>query len=325
MYSAQQLCRHTENGAAARQFRAGFTLVELLVVIAIIGILISLLLPAVQAVREAARRTSCSNNIRQLALAALNYESAYQNLPPGRIGCDGSGEGVFPGCPPGLSSEEKNGASGYISMLPHLEQQPLYDLIDLRNGGLWNQDTFDIRWYSDPGKFEGVKASFPTLHCPSRQTNGLNDVYIFVKAETTSYAFCQGTVGPDSPLYSTRYENDGAFIYKQERSLAEFRDGVSSTFLFGEVVLPTTWESSNIWNYAIANADCLRTTCNPLNTRPGEGIVLDRRNGAFASWHSGGAQFAYADGHVEYVRETIDHQIYQGLSTIRGGEVVTTD
>lgn len=304
---------------------SGFTLVELLVVIAIIGILIGMLLPAVQMVRESARRTSCANKMRQVTVAILNFESAMQHLPPGRIGCDDSGEGMFPDCPVGMPVEEKNGASGFISILPHLEQQALSDQLNIRDGGLWNRNVDDIYWYSDQDKYNAVKEVIPVLNCPSRITEGLNKVYIPISAETASYAFCQGTKGPDSQPFVTRYENDGVFLYKQTRRLTDIRDGTSSTMMLGEVILPTEWESSNIWNYAIENADCLRTTCNPLNTQPGDGIVLDRRNGAFASWHPGGAEFAFADGHLEFVTDTIDKETYQALSTMASGEVVAGD
>ena len=128
--------------------RCGFTLVELLVVIAIIGILIGMLLPAVQIVRESARRTSCQNNFRQIGLAISNYESTLESLPPGRVGCDDLGESMsVPECPPGLTSEEKNGASGFVVLLPFLELGNLEEQLALDDGGLWNRDVDDIAWY----------------------------------------------------------------------------------------------------------------------------------------------------------------------------------
>ena len=106
----------------------GFTLVELLVVIAIIGILVALLLPAVQAAREAARRTQCQNNLKQLGLAALNHEGTHKHLPPGRMGCDGAAN---LNCSPG---EWSRAASGFLPMLPFLEEPALYDSIDFDDG-----------------------------------------------------------------------------------------------------------------------------------------------------------------------------------------------
>ena len=120
-----------------------------------------------------------------------------------------------------------------------------------------------------------------------------------------------------------RDSNNGAFVYKQPRSLAEVEDGLSNSFFVGEVTRPDIWESSNVWSYTIANADCLRTTDNPLNTQPGAGDVVERRNGAFASSHPGGALFLYGDGHVLFISDSIEQQLYRALSTIRGGEVAT--
>ena len=282
-----------------------------------------MLLPAVQSVREAARRVTCANHQKQWAIAILNYESSFGELPPGRIGCDDSGEGVVPGCPPGLTSEQKNGASGIVNLLPFVEQQNLFDDIDIELGGLWNRDLDDVGWYYRyPSKFSAVKASFPILVCPNRISDELSETYLPVRAATTSYALCQGTKGPEYDPFATKYENDGAFLFAQPIEMARIKDGTSNSILLGEVVLPESWESSNVWNYALANADCLRTTNNPINTLPGEGIMLDRQNGAFASWHPQGTQFAFADGHVEFLTDTIDIKIYRGLSTIAGNEVL---
>jgi prepilin-type N-terminal cleavage/methylation domain-containing protein len=306
--------------------RAGFTLVELLVVISIIAVLIGMLLPAIQSIREAARRATCQNNLKQVVLAISLYESSFQHLPPGRIGCDDTGDQMaLVYCPPELPSEEKTGASGFVSILPQIEQQALSDELDVDAGGLWNRDVDDLGWYSDSGKYYGVKKHVSTYWCPSENGSRMSDAYYPVRAATSSYAFSNGTLGPEAPEWMTKFENDGAFLYRRVHPLRDIRDGLSTTFFVGEVVQPDTWESSNVWTYALANADCLRSTSNPLNTRPGEGVVLELRNGAFASSHPGGGLFAFGDGHVGFVREQIDQATYRGLSTVSGREVVSGD
>ena len=300
---------------------SGFTLVELLTVVAIVGILIGLLLPAVQMVRESARRTSCQNNLRQIGIAIHLYESSFRELPPGRIGCDDSGESFgLPSCPPGLSPEEKNGASGFVSILPQLELGNLSDQLDINDGGLWNRDVDDLGWYMCPEKKSGVREEISVYWCPSETASRRNSVYTPVWAATGSYAFSSGTLGPTATELQNKYQNDGAFVYKDSRRIGDISDGSSNTFAVGEVIRPDVWESSNIWNYAIGNADCLRTTENPLNTQPGTGSVNMLRNGAFASNHPQIGLFLYLDGHVDSVSSQVDLQVYQGASTINGGE-----
>ena len=303
--------------------RYGFTLVELLVVIAIIGILIGMLLPAVQIVRESARRTSCQNNFRQIGLAISIYESTLESLPPGRVGCDDLGESMsVPECPPGLTSEEKNGASGFVVLLPFLELGNLEEQLALDDGGLWNRDVDDIAWYMNfPTKREGVRSELSVLWCPSENGDRMSTVYQPLRAATSSYAFSSGSLGPNSDELVTAYDNNGAFGYRRARSLTEVGDGLSNSFFVGEVTRPDIWESSNIWSYAIVNADCLRTTDNPVNTRPGAGDTIERRNGAFASSHPGGSQFLFGDSHVQFISNDIEPSLYRALSTINGGEV----
>jgi len=301
----------------------GFTLVELLVSVAVIGVLVGLLLPAVHSAREASRRVHCLNNQKQLGLAMLTYESALERFPAGRTGCDDTGNLMpHPICRPDLAPEEKHAASGFVTILPHLELQPLFDSLDVAHGGLWNRNVDDLGWYEDPDKCQWIKARPSVFVCPSDLAEPISDVYFPVRAATTSYALVQGSLGPDSPAEVTKFKNDGMFLYVVSRKAKQIRDGLSHTMMIGEVVLADSWESSNTWSYALANADCLRSTRNPLNSQPGAGIVLERQNGAFGSHHSGGAFFCFVDGRVEFVDGDIDFSVYQSQSTIDGAELI---
>ena len=302
-----------------------FSLVELLVVIAIVGILVALLLPAVQAARESARRATCISRQKETGLAILNYEVTHRIFPSGRIGCDDSGDSnSIAVCPSGLPSEKKTGASGFVEILPQLEQQALFDRIAVYEGGLWNRNVDDLNWYKDRGKCRGIKERLEILVCPSDASEPLSEVYAPVDAATCSYAFVQGTKGPDFPLIEAKFNNNGMFLYVARRRTRELEDGASTTIMLGEVVLSDTWESSNTWSYALVNADCMRSTANPLNTRPGAGITIEGQNGAFGSQHPGGAVFCFVDGHVSFLSDDIEVRVYQALSTIAGEEVVTT-
>jgi len=302
--------------------RLAFTLVELLVVISIVGILIAMLLPAVQSVRESARRISCSNNLRQIGLGILHYESSQLRLPPGRMGCDDSADLMpFLECPPHLESTQKCGASAFVLILPQLELGNLSRQLDLRNMGLWNRDVNDIRWWMVPSKREAVMEELGIYWCPSENARRRSDVYFPILGATGSYAMNMGSHGPDSTDYQAKYRNDGAFVYRLPRSVGEITDGMSNTFFVGEVTQPDTWESSNLWSYSLAHADSMRSTLNPLNTPAGMGVMVERRNGAFASNHPDGGVFVYGDGHVSFLADTIQQDAYQSLSTISGGEV----
>ena len=304
-----------------RSITRGFTLIELLVVIAIIGILIALLLPAINAARESARRISCANKMRQIGLGLINYESTYRKYPPGRIGCDDTGdEMTIRVCPAGLPPEDKTAASGFVVILPQLEETALYEQLSVETGGLWNRNVDDLQWYKNRDKCKAIKQRLDLFVCPSDPSASISSVYLPVKAATASYAFVQGSLGPDTPKHIAKYQNDGMFLYVESRKQTQIRDGVSHTSMIGEVVLSDVWESSNTWSYALVNADCLRSTRNPLNTRPGAGVVLERQNGAFGSEHPGGGNFCFADGHTEFVNNEVDLEVYRAASTIHDAD-----
>ena len=131
--------------------RSGFTLVELLVVIAIIGILVALLLPAVQAAREAARRGQCVNNLKQHGLALLNYESTNKIFPAGRHGC--AAVNNYDNCTSNPLKED--GASFFVALLPFLEEQSLYSLLHPEKGGIFNDNNpISNIWPLDPDRMQ---------------------------------------------------------------------------------------------------------------------------------------------------------------------------
>jgi prepilin-type N-terminal cleavage/methylation domain-containing protein/prepilin-type processing-associated H-X9-DG protein len=308
----------------AYKTRRGFTLIELLVALAVIALLVALLLPAIQAAREASRRMACANNLKQLALAVGLHESASRALPAGRVGCDDTGDKVpLRECPAGLAPDKKNAASAFVTILPELEEQPLCDALAVANGGLWNRNVNDLAWYNVEGKRRGVAERPAVFVCPSDIAAPLSEVYLPVVAATGSYALAQGSLPPGTPSEVVKFRNNGPFIYVTRRKMQQLTDGAPKTMLVGEVALADVWESSNTWTYALSTADCLRSTANPLNTSPGAGVIFtayNRQNGAFGSHHPGGGQFAFADGHVEFVADSIESATYQALSTIAGAD-----
>lgn len=309
------MCRPKPNGRR----QSGFTLVELLVVIAIIGILIALLLPAVQAAREAARRMQCSNNLKQIGLAVLNYESAYRTFPID-----------MPHNEPGVQA---NGASWLVRILPFLEQSPLYDSLNLdgvpQDGrGIFNTVNHSI-----------IRQQIGTYQCPSdaikelEKTNVWRAVPANLPLAVTSYA---GVLGPhdlgnsslfggESDCHNITYgkpECLGTFwrhSYLRPVKIASFTDGTSRTIIAGEV--RPDLDDFKVW--PIGNGAWAATHA-PINYRAPEPVnAWDWQNQkGFRSAHPGGAGFVYGDGHVSFLSETIATDVYRGLSTRAGGELV---
>jgi prepilin-type N-terminal cleavage/methylation domain-containing protein len=192
-----------------RLSRRAFTLVELLVVIAIIGILVALLLPAVQQAREAARRIQCVNQLKQLSLAALNYESAQKAFPPGVEDSD--------------ENFRRGDHSGFTRMLPYLEEQSLYDRYD-----------FNSTWQSTNNLAVGTQR-ISSLQCPSNSSSVLHNGGI--DGGPTDYAFCKGDL---SHLCATGTQR-GLFDINSKVRVAAVTDGMSHTIALGEAVSDPTW------------------------------------------------------------------------------------
>ncbi len=323
--------------------RHGFTLVELLVVIAIIGILVALLLPAIQAAREAARRMSCSNNLKQVGTAEQNYELTHKVFPPARPGPDASGanEIVWVGFPPGPRSQgkkgyERTGVSGFVLLLKFMEEQALYDQFDIDQGdGVWLSSYAAVSW-RNAAKEKAIATRPSVMVCPSNLTEPkttLHQTWGEIPA-TGTYAFCAGHRGPHTSLNPVnacriKHHNSGLHLYYTKRALKKIIDGTSKTFSVGEIIAGHTIDSSNIWTYAYRYLDCYRTTNVALNTPPGvdavpmpadDGLAANA-NAAFASHHPGGGHFLFADGHVDFITDDIDLNTYQNYSTINGTPV----
>lgn len=313
--------------------RTGFTLVELLVVIAIIGILIALLLPAVQSAREAARRTQCTNNLKQLGLAIVNYESSRRELPPGRLTCEiGS---VYTQWCSGIpdTADDRGVASGFVMLLPYMEEQALFDAAGTDTDSMiWR---YNGDWRTVPERVSVVEARPDALVCPSDNSTGIYEPSLDsdVQQATASYAFVMGINGPtyqgSAPV---KHLNTGVFQYRRVFELRQVTDGLSKTIFVGEVREGDKPWNGNVWSQGLRHAHSLRSTENPLNTTPNTTdlsiatrMIQDGQyalNGAFGSDHPGGGNFVFGDGHVEFFSDDIDSILYNASATMRCGDGV---
>ncbi len=319
----------------SKQRRPGFTLIELLVVIAIIAVLIALLLPAVQQAREAARRSQCKNNLKQIGLALHNYHDTFTIFPPG---------GNYPGY-----------ASFFVGILPYMDQAPAYAQFD------FNSD-FDTR--SGSRTFSAAQAAIysklivPGLNCPSSELKvfQVDTGCTTVAVQRPNYVGVAGTaIDPVGPGSSPNVANSG-YSYtnipaNQVGMLAinggtrirDVVDGMSNTLLVGEQGRPLTSTGadsrSSMWCggawegcYYAGGASAGNQFCQnmsaivyPINNMAGIGPGADtpyKFNNSFNSRHVGGAHFARGDGTVVFVSENISFATYLRLAAMADNQVI---
>lgn len=334
---------------AMRSRRRGFTLIELLVVIAIIAVLIALLLPAVQQAREAARRSQCKNNMKQLGLAMHNYHETHRTFPPGRL----------------VTTVSSNGHcfSAYAHLLPFLDQAPLYQLVDFN---------------SNPDIIPGNNAvatgqNLPVLQCPS-------DLMVTMQAGfgIHNYPLSTGNTFPVSPRNPSGVKVTGIFFENSAVKMSDITDGSSMTVCISETVKadptgPTTWDGVSKTNGFVltsgndnllngpeltsypsqcAGGGLLQQTRGSKwlygapghsmynHMRPPNDLGPDCRGGiphsnkTDAQWvllshnvtahsrHIGGVHALFTDGHIQFVSDSINALTWQGLGSRNGGEVV---
>lgn len=295
----------------AHRIRFGFTLVELLVVIAIIGVLVGLLLPAVQAAREAARRMQCSNNLKQMGLAMHNYHDTYKRFPAG--GNWKTPWGVVAGR--GNRPARGNGWAWTSAILPFVEQSSIY-----------NQLNFNNRIPEQPNRLL-MSARLSIAKCPSAtqaehiQIGNATSAFGFVDPgmTTTNYVGCAGSFVQSAYYDQPEDRKNGILFEDSYLNFGSITDGTSNTLMIGETVhYGTGTGASFLWDpnwfgrfsagtdgRADAPESLMRVGQFRTNL-PRTAADNDKRN-SFSSRHTGGSQFALADGSVHFVSETIDH------------------
>lgn len=279
--------------------RRAFTLVELLVVIAIIGILIALLLPAVQAAREAARRVSCTNNLAQFAFALQNYESTHGVYPPGTLDKKGP-----------IAHQPQGYHHNWLThLLPFIEERNAYNHIDF-SVGVYDEKNAPVR-----------KTRMRLFVCPSNAAPP--DLML------SNYAGLHHHL--DAPIDE---DNQGIFFLNKSIQYEEIKDGSSTTIFVGERISDLQQDLG----WMSGTRSTLRNTGQPINkmlaivrqNRGNPTQMIDEPGsenpvivGGFSSNHPGGAEFLFGDGRVQFISETIDSKTYQQLGHRADGQLMT--
>jgi prepilin-type processing-associated H-X9-DG protein len=307
-------------------------LVELLVVIAIIGILVALLLPAVQQAREAARRSQCGNHLRQIGTSARGYEATNRRFPPGYLGPIPPTDAVDPG---GKLLVPDNQFVGVLAfLLPHLEQSTIYDRIgEQQKDALRSPPPATSYWWGHGDTWEIAQTRLSVFRCPSAPVGQpaqatfvtLNHYYtpdnsqvhlegVLVKSTAlglTNYVGCGGYIGR---VGHPGVDRRRGILYNRSRnSAADVKDGLSNTLLFGE----TIGRDQNGLQYGHAWI--------------GSGSLVvawglgDSSWYRFSSRHPGGVQFCFADGSIHSLSTTIEPSTLHTLGGMNDGEVLPGD
>ena len=290
------------------QKKRGFTLIELLVVIAIIAVLIALLLPAVQQAREAARRTQCKNNLKQLGLALHNYHDTALIFPLN------SSNGTLP-----------NNRSGFVGMLPGFDQAPMYAMMNMSLSGLVAPN------------LAFTQQILPALICPSdpdgtKTTVTGQDAGAGIAMAPSDYAFCAGdyingtsnTGTTQAPGYANGVTTSGRGMfsrYSWSCRIAEVTDGLSNTIALGEVI--GNWCGWQV-GWGFQSFATTAHTVNYLNSTLKNSAATGNADACigFRSQHVGGAHVLLGDGSVRFISENISGVTYNALASRAGGEVI---
>ncbi len=316
----------TEHQLTTIRRASAFTLVELLVVIAIIGVLIALLLPAVQAAREAMRRAKCSNNLKQIGLACQNYHAVYDTYPKG-------GPGVASLTSPALRARAH--LSWGAAILPYMEHAPLYELIDqnqpyIHANNLTAGQTFVAEYLCpsatqyEPQRPNGDTPTSTTLYARTDYAGNYGERALRCYPATN----CQNNY---SEFGDTSGHGRGIMLFSSERSVGirDILDGTSTSVMVGESPegLHSIWighknvfDQSAPINARVIPGMTWQSCAAPFRSKFGKFCDFGQE---FHSYHEGGSLFLFADGSAKFLSEQVDLKLFSAVLSRAGDEVVS--